>query len=195
MNLQTNRSATMSDEKIVALYWQRDEQAIKETDIKYRNFLLAMAYNIVHDMCDSEECLNDTYNGTWNAIPPAKPTLLQSFLATIMRRTAINRFHANQRQKRIASEFTVSLSELEDFIADESNMEAEIEAKELAKIINHYVRSLPDRQMYIFVSRFYLADPLAKISKELGCSLSTVKREIGTIKNGLKKRLESEGYL
>lgn len=195
MELQANRTATMSDEKIVALYWQRDEQAIKETDIKYKKFLLSVANNIVHDVCDSEECLNDTYLGAWNSIPPARPALLQSFLATIMRRTAINRFHANQRQKRIASEFTVSLSELEDFIADESNMEAEIEAKELAKIINHYVRSLPDRQMYIFVSRFYLADPLAKISKELGCSLSTVKREIGTIKNGLKKRLENEGYI
>jgi len=61
MELQRNRTATMSDEKIVDLYWQRDEQAIKETDIKYKRFLLSLANNIVHDMCDSEECLNDTY--------------------------------------------------------------------------------------------------------------------------------------
>ena len=195
MELQTKANAVMSDEKIVALYWQRDEQAIKETDIKYKKFLLSVAMNIVHDMCDSEECLNDTYIGAWNSIPPSRPVLLQSFLSTIMRRTAINRFYANKRQKRIASEFTVSLSELEDFIADDGDMSAEIEAKELTKTISNYVRSLPDRQMYIFVSRYYIADPLTKICRELGCSLSTVKREIETIKNGLKKHLESEGYV
>ena len=195
MELQTNANSVMSDEKIVDLYWQRDEQAIKETDIKYKKFLLSVAMNIVHNMCDSEECLNDTYIGAWNAMPPARPILLQSFLSTIMRRTAINRFNANNRQKRIASEFTVSLSELEDFIADEGDMNAEIETKELAKRISNYVRSLPDRQLYIFVSRFYIADPIARISDELGCSVSTVKREIEAIKIGLKKHLESEGYL
>ena len=195
MELQTKANSVISDEKIVDLYWQRDEQAIKETDIKYKKFLLSVAMNIVHDMCDSEECLNDTYIGAWNAIPPARPILLQSFLSTIMRRTAINRYNANKRQKRIASEFTVSLSDIEDFIADEGDMQAEFEAKELAKTISNYVRSLPDRQMYIFVSRFYIADPLSTISEELGCSISTVKREINTIKNGLKKQLESEGYL
>ena len=130
MELQRKQTATMSDEKIVDLYWQRDEQAIKETDIKYKRFLLSLANNIVHDMCDSEECLNDTYIGAWNSIPPARPVLLQSFLATIIRRTAINRFNANKRQKRIVSEYTVSLSELEDFIADEGDMDAEMETKE-----------------------------------------------------------------
>ena len=195
MELQTKASSVMSDEKIVDLYWQRDEQAIKETDTKYKKFLLSVAMNIVHDVCDSEECLNDTYIGAWNAIPPARPILLQSFLSTIMRRTAINRFNANKRQKRIASEFSISLSELEDFIADDSDMNVEIEEKELAKSISNYIRSLPDRQMYIFVSRYYIADPLAKICKELGYSLSTVKRDIEAIKSGLKKHLESEGYL
>ena len=195
MELQTKANSVMSDEKIVDLYWQRDEQAIKETDIKYKKFLLSVAMNIVHDMCDSEECLNDTYIGAWNAIPPARPVLLQSFLATIMRRAAINRFNANKRQKRIASEFSVSLSDIEDFIADEGAMQAEFEAKELAKTISNYVRSLPDRQMYIFVSRFYIADSLATISKELGCSVSTIKREIEAIKIGLKNQLESEGYI
>ena len=195
MELQTKANSVMSDEKIVDLYWQRDEQAIKETDFKYKKFLLSVAMNIVHDMCDSEECLNDTYIGTWNSIPPARPILLQSFLATIMRRTAINRYNANKRQKRIASEFTVSLSDIEDFIADEGDMQAEFEAKELAKTISNYVRSLPDRQMYIFVSRFYIADSLSFISQELGCSIATVKREINVIKNGLKKQLESEGYI
>jgi RNA polymerase sigma-70 factor (ECF subfamily) len=185
----------MSDEEIVELYWQRDEQAIKATDIKYRKNLISIATNILHDKCDSEECLNDTYIGAWNSIPPAKPAFLQSYLATIMRRTAINRFNANQTQKRIVSEFTVSLSELEDIIKSESDIGAEADEKELAKTISEFVRALPERQMYIFVGRFYMAESIPKISRELGCSVSTVKREIRVIKEELKKKLEGEGYV
>ena len=195
MKIQADRTAIMSDEEIVELYWQRDEQAIKATDIKYRKNLISIATNILHDKCDSEECLNDTYIGAWNSIPPAKPAFLQSYLATIMRRTAINRFNANQTQKRIVSEFTVSLSELEDIITSESDIGAEADEKELAKSISEFVRSLPERQMYIFVGRFYMAESIPKISREIGCSVSTVKREIRVIKEELKKKLEGEGYI
>ena len=149
MELQTKAAVTMSDEQIVELYWQRDEQAIKETDIKYKKFLLSVAYNIVHDTCDSEEGLNDTYIGAWNSIPPARPTLLQAFLATIMRRTAIDCYKARKRQKRIASELTVSLSEVEDFIADDDDMYSETDAKELGRVISDFVRSLSDRRTNI----------------------------------------------
>ncbi|MBO7740443.1 MAG: sigma-70 family RNA polymerase sigma factor, partial [Clostridia bacterium] len=183
------------DETIIELYWSRNEQAISETDIKYKAFLLAVANNIVSDRRDSEECLNDAYIGTWNSIPPARPILLKSFLAKIMRRVAINRFHANNRQKRIASEYAVSLSEFEDLITNSESTEAEFETQELAKAISNYVRSLSDRQMYIFISRYYIADPIPKISSELGCSVSTVKREITAIRIGLKNHLESEGYV
>ena len=194
MELQTKQAATMSDEQIVALYWQRDEQAIRQTDIKYKKFLLSVAYNIVHDVYDSEECLNDTYIGAWNAIPPAKPTLLQAFLATIMRRTAIDCYKAQKRQKRIASELTVSLSEVEDFISVDDNMETQTDTKELGRVISDFVRSLSERRMYIFMSRYYIARPIKEIAKLLDCSESTVNKEIALIKRGLKEKLKKEGY-
>ena len=193
MELQTKQAATMSDEQIVALYWQRDEQAIRETDIKYKKFLLSVAYNILQDMYDSEECLNDTYIGAWNAIPPARPVLLQAFLATIMRRTAIDCYKAKKRQKRIVSELTVSLSEVEDFISDD-DMYSQTDAKELGRVISDFVRSLSDRRMYIFMSRYYVARPIKEIAKLLGCSESTVNKEIAAIKCDLKEKLEKEGY-
>lgn len=194
MELQTKQAATMSDEQIVALYWQRDEQAIRETDIKYKKFLLTVAYNILQDMYDSEECLNDTYIGAWNAIPPARPVLLQAFLATIMRRTAIDCYKAKKRQKRIVSELTVSLSEVEDFISDD-DMYSQTDAKELGRVISDFVRSLSDRRMYIFMSRYYVARPIKEIAKLLGCSESTVNKEIAAIKCDLKEKLEKEGYV
>ncbi len=195
MELQAKQAATMSDEQIVALYWQRDEQAIRQTDIKYKKFLLSVAYNIVRDVCDSEECLNDTYIGAWNAIPPARPTLLQAFLATIMRRTAIDCYKARKRQKRVASELTVSLSEVEDFISVDDDMYSQTDAKELGRVISDFVRSLSERRMYIFMSRYYIARPIKEIARLLGCSESTVNKEIAAIKCDLREKLEKEGYV
>ena len=195
MKIRVDRTSVMSDEEIVELYWRRDEQAIEETDLKYRKNLISIATNILHDKCDSEECLNDTYISVWNSIPPARPAFLQPYLATIIRRTAINRLNANRAQKRIVSEFTVSLSELDDLVTNENDVRSEAEGEELAKAISDFLRSLPERQMYIFIGRFYMAESLPKISRELGCSVSTVKREIIEIKKELKKKLEREGYV
>ena len=192
MELQTK--ATMSDEQIVELYWRRDERAIRETDRKYQHFLLTVAHNILRDAQDCEECLNDTYLGAWNAIPPARPKVLQAFLATIMRRTAIDRYKAGKRQKRIDSELTVALSEVEEFLADGSDPAAELDAHELGRVISEFIRALPKRRMYIFMSRYYTARPIGEIARLLGCSESTVNKEIAAIKRDLKEKLEKEGY-
>ena len=111
-----------------------------------------------------------------------------------MRRTAIDCYKARKRQKRIASELTVSLSEVEDFIADDDDMYSETDAKELGRVISDFVRSLSDRRMYIFMSRYYFARPIKEIAKLLDCSESTVNKEIATIKCDLKEKLEKEGY-
>ena len=192
MELQTQ--AAMSDEQIVELYWRRDERAIRETDRKYQHFLLTVAHNILRDAQDCEECLNDTYLGAWNAIPPARPKVLQAFLATIMRRTAIDCYKRKKRQKRIDSELTVALSEVEELLADGSDPAAELDAHELGRVISEFIRALPKRRMYIFMSRYYTARPIGEIARLLGCSESTVNKEIAAIKRDLKEKLEKEGY-
>lgn len=194
MELQNLKDTVMSDEKIIELYFQRDERAINETDTKYRKFLFSIAYNILHDTCDCEECLNDTYKDTWNSIPPARPSLLQAFLAAIMRRTAIDLYKTKTRQKRISSEFTVSLSEIEDFISNKDDTFSSVDANELGRVISDFVRSLSQRKMYIFMSRYYIFRPINEISKLLGCSESTVNKEIASIKKQLKEKLKEEGY-
>ncbi|MBP3334410.1 MAG: sigma-70 family RNA polymerase sigma factor [Clostridia bacterium] len=187
-------SYPISDEEIIELYWMRDENAIKETDKKYSKYLFNIAYNIVSDKGECEECLNDTYMGAWNSMPTARPAVLQAFLSAIMRRSAIDCFKRRTRIKRVSSEFTQSFSELEDFIASDTDMAEEIENKDLSKSVSEYVRSLSERQMYIFMSRYYFSRPIKDIVKYLGCSTSTVKKEIAKIKEGLKTKLESEGY-
>ena len=192
MELQRNQSekSSISDEAIIALYWSRDERAIEETDLKYKNYLYSVAYNIVHGRADCEECLSDTYLAAWNAMPPSKPNVLKAFLTTITRRIAINRFHSNMRH----AEMTVALSELEAFLTDGEGVDSRLDAKELGRVISDFVRRLPQRRRFIFMSRYYIARPIKEIARLLDCSESTVNKEIAIIKRDLKEKLKKEGY-
>ena len=187
------RSA-LSDEAIISLYWDRDRKAITETDFKYGKYLYTIIYNILHDKLDCEECLNDTYLGAWNAMPPARPQVLRAFLVTISRRIAIKRYHKLRQKGTVPSEMTVALAEVEDFIAENSSAEEAFDAKQLGQIISRFVRSLPQRQRYIFISRYYAAEPIDTIAKELALSRSMIHKELAAIRTALKETLESEGY-
>ena len=183
----------MSDGEIIELYFRRDERAISETDAKYGKYLFSVAYNVVHDRLDCEECLNDTYLDAWNTIPPERPAVLKAFLAIIMRRRAIDRYKAEKRKKRIPSELTVSLSELEFTLSDDTP-QSELDAIELSDAISVFVRLLPERRAYIFMSRYYVARPIREIANKLCVSESTINKELAAIRQDLRKMLEGEGY-
>lgn len=178
------------DERIIELYWQRNEEAIKETNIKYGNFLFRIAYNILHDRLDCEECQNDTYLHIWNAIPPTKPSSFSAFIAQIVRNIAINRYKEKSAQKRIPSELTISIEDINTTLINDNASEIDNNTNEIAKLINEYVKKLPSRQQYIFIDRFYLAEPVDTIANDLSISVPTVYREIEKIKQGLKLYLE-----
>ena len=190
MSKRTEQQTVIADEQIIELYWQRNENAIQETDKKYGQFLFGIAYNILHDRLDCEECQNDTYLGVWNAIPPTRPIAFPAFITQIMRNIAINRFKEKTSKKRIPSELTVSIEDVNNILHSGDTVAAEYEAEEVGRIINDYVRQLSDRQRYIFIDRFYLAEPVETIANDLSISVPTVYREIDKIKQGLKSYLE-----
>ena len=193
MELFKSLRGPVSDEGIIDLYWSRDERAIDETDFKYRKYLFTIAYNMLYSKEDCEECLNDTYIGAWDSIPPARPSYLKAFLTTIVRRVSINKYKEMTRQKRVPSSLTESLSDVEIFTAGSSG-DQEQEAIWLAKVISDYLHTLSKRERYIFMSRYYIAQPIEKIAKELNVSRATVNKDIASIKQGLKEALEREGY-
>lgn len=99
MSKQTERQTTIDDEQIIEMYWQRNENAIQETDRKYGQLLYRIAYNIFHDNLDCEECQIDTYLDVWKAIPPTNPTMFLSFITKIMRRLAPDRYKEKKAKK------------------------------------------------------------------------------------------------
>lgn len=184
----------LDDESIVELYWQRNEKAIEETDFKYKKYLLSIAYNVLHEPLDCEECLNDTYLDAWNAIPPTRPNVLKAFLTVVVRRIAIKRYHRNLKKSSVPSELTVSLSELEDFIIGDEDISTDFDAARLGRVISDFVRSLSERRQFIFVSRYYASEPIDSIASNLNLSRSMINKELAAIKTALREKLESEGY-
>lgn len=188
-----NQTYLLSDSAIVELYFARDEAAIKHTDAKYRNYLLRIAYNVLQDMQDSEECLNDTYLDTWNSIPPHRPKLLQAFLSTITRHLAIDKYRQKHAKKSVPPAFSVPLSDLE-YSLHENDAYTQAEASALADVISTWMRTLSERRRYVFMSRYYDARPIEEIAQVLGCTRSVVNADIAYIKTSLKAALEKEGY-
>ncbi len=182
-----------TDEQIVELYLQRKEEAVRETDAKYGKMLFRIAYNILFDKSDAEECQNDTYLCLWNRIPPARPAALPAFIAKIVRNKAIDKYKEKARKKRVPSELTVSMDELRDVLYGTDTAEAAYSAKELGKHISDYLRTLTERQRYIFIGRFYMAESIAHLAKRLGVGVATVHRDIEKIKQGLKTYLTEKG--
>ena len=193
MDRHTTPQPFVSDEKIIDMYWQRDPDAIQETDQKYGKLLRNAAYNILSDLLDCEECQNDAYLRVWNAIPTTRPTDFFAYIMQTMRRLAINRYKEKSRKKRVPSQLTLSLEDLQNSLSSGVSIEEEYDAKVLGELISEYVRNLNDRQQYIFVDRYYMAETVEKIAADLSISERTAYREIERIKQGLKKYLEGNG--
>ena len=184
----------MQDEKIVELYWERNESALKETQDKYGKYLFKIAYNILSDNQDSEESVNDTYLAAWNSIPPQKPFALSSYLAKLTRRISIDILRKRTRDKRVPSEYTVSMEELENSLSVGDLTEHEVEVRYLAKLINDFLKTLPESECNLFIGRYYFSDSLKEVSRYCNISEAKAKMVLFRTRQKLKTYLEKEGY-
>lgn len=182
----------MEDRQIIELYWNRDEAAITETKRKYERYCYSIAQNILQDEEDSKECVNDTYIGAWNAIPPHKPAILSTFLGKITRRISLKRWRERTAQKRGGGEMTLMLEELEECLASDRMIDAELEAKELAKVIDAFLATLPEEERRVFVCRYWYCDSIDEISKRFGFGQSKVKMMLVRTREKLLYRLKQE---
>ena len=184
----------MKDEEIVALYWQRDEATIRETEKKYGHYLSKIAYNILSDIEDSEESVNDTYLKAWNSMPPHRPGVLATYLGKIARQLSIDIFRKRNREKRKASEYALSLSELEDCVSGGDTTGQSVDLNLLAEAVNDFLYKVTPEARTLFVGRYYYMDSIKEISAYHGMSESKVKSILFRTRKGLKNYLEQEGF-
>ena len=184
----------MEDDRIVSLYWQRDESAIQQTEQKYGKYLFNISFNILSDTEDSRESVNDTYLKAWNAMPPHRPERLAVFLGKITRQLSIDVLRRRGRKKRLPPEYTDSLSELEECVPDGNGMERRVELHLLAEAIGAYLKELSPQARVTFIGRYYFMDSVQEVASYYHMSESRVKSMLYRTRTGLKKYLEQEGF-
>ena len=178
----------MDDEEIIGLFFERSEQAIQELDTKYGKTCHSLSYRILNDRQDAEECVNDAYFGAWNAIPPAHPDPLLAYIVKIVRNLSLKLYWKKEAAKR-NSIFTVAMQEIDDCIADPKTVEGDVEAKELARIIENFLDTLSEKERVIFMRRYAYADPYADIARRVGISEKNVSVRLALIQRKMKQYL------
>lgn len=184
----------MEDAEIVALYWARNEDAITQTKTKYGAYLNRVAYNILADLEDSQECVSDTLLAAWRSMPDNRPKNLRTYLGKITRQVSIDLYRRRNRMKRYASEYAISLEELGDSFTDGRTPEDELNARLLTETVNRFLRTLPDEARNTFIGRYYFFDSVKNVARYCGMSESKCKSILYRTRQRLKVYLQKEGF-
>lgn len=182
----------MKDRDIVALYWQRDQGAIRHTQEKYHPYLMKIARGILGSEEDSQESVNDTYFKAWNAMPPHRPTVLSTFLGKITRQVSIDLWRRRNSWKRQGTEYALCLDELTQCTV--SDPQEEVDAQLLAQTINRFVSQLSPQARALFVGRYFYCDSLKEVASYCHMSQGKAKSILFRTRNRLRNYLIEEGF-
>lgn len=181
----------IEDRDIIELYFKREEQAIKETAARYGKLCYRIAYNILNNTEDAEECVNDTYAAVWNAIPPTQPDNFLAFICRIARNLSLKRFSFMNREKRSAAAL-LSLEELADVLPDE-RYAPEVSDETVGELISRFLRDQKEEVRHVFLRKYYFFDSVRDIAERFGFTESKVKNMLFHTRNKLKLYLIKEG--
>ena len=178
----------IDDEKIIELFFERSDQGIQELDNKYGKICHNLSYNILNSRQDAEECVNDAYFGAWNAIPPTRPSPLLSYIVKIVRNISLKIYWRKEAAKR-SGYYTIALQEIESYFSDQETVEDEIEARELARIIEEFLDTLSLENRIIFMRRYWFADSYKNIAEFVGLSEKNISVRLTRIREKMKQYL------
>ena len=179
----------IDDEKIIEMFFDRSEQGIRELDMKYGKICHNLSFNIVNNRQDAEECVNDAYLGAWNAIPPAHPNPLLSYIVKIVRNVSLKNYWTKKAAKR-SGHYTIALEEIEGCIADQKTVEDAIEVREFARVLEKFLDTLTLENRVIFMRRYWFADSYKDIAELMGLSEKNISVRLTRIREKLKQYLK-----
>lgn len=168
LEIHVRESDDVEDKKIVELYWERSETAIIETQKRYGRYCHYIAYNILYSHEDAEECVNDTYIKTWNALPPHRPERLTAFLGKITRNMALDRYLSDRTKKRGGGQTEAVLDELAECVPDEKSSSCMADELALREAINGFLGLLPAQKRMIFLRRYWYMSSVKEIAEDYG---------------------------
>ena len=184
----------MDDKAIISLLFERSENALTALQSKYGRLCTKIAANILNNSADAEECVNDTYLGVWNSIPPNRPDNLMAYVCKIVRNLSIKRYHSNTAAKR-NSQYDVALEELEGCLSSNESPEEEVITKELTGAIEGFLDGLKQTDRVIFMRRYYFSDSYEDIAEFTGISVKNVSVRLTRLRSRLRLYLTERGYI
>lgn len=182
----------MEDDQIIELLWNRDETAVSELNGKYGAYCHTIAFNVLSNNEDAEECVSEALLRVWNAIPPERPKVLYAWLGRIVLNTSLKLWEKNHAKKRSAG-LDLVLSELEDCVPSSQDIERQLESKEIVRVINSWLRTLNENDRAVFVRRYWYGDPVNELAAKCAVSPTRMAKRLYTLRTKLKKALEREG--
>ncbi len=185
----------MDDREILDLYNARNESAIDRTAEKYGSYCRAVAFHILQNDEDTEECVNDTWWRAWNTIPPQDPPCLRLFLGKITRNLSFDVFRRLHREKRGGDTITQALDELEECLPAQNTTEEQVDEALLTEAIDWFMSTLSSRDRWIFSRRYWNTDSVQEIAEALAMDANTVKVILYRTRKKLRCALEKEGFL
>lgn len=183
----------MKDNEIIALYWSRDEAAITATADTYGAYCHSIAYRILYNNEDAEECVNDTWLNAWNSIPPRWPERLSAYLGKLTRNLSLNRYKLLTAKKRGNGQVELALSELEGCIPARRDLEQITDEIVLVNVIETFLRTQSRIERNIFIGRYWYLYPIQELADAYRMSESKVVSLLYRMRNKLKLQLEKEG--
>lgn len=184
----------MDDNKIVQMYWDRNELAIPATSKKYGNYCTSIAKNILGNKEDAEECVNDTYMNAWNSMPPHRPSVLSTFLGKITRNLSLNRYKQIHADKRGGGNLPQALDELEEFVSGTDDVEKEINRRELVEAIDKFLSTLSSNKRGIFICRYWYFDSISDIASRFEMTENNVSVTLNRLRMKLHNYLIERGF-
>ncbi len=184
----------MGDEQIIALYWDRNEEAIAASSACYGTYCRTIAEGILHSFQDAEECVNDTWLHAWNAIPPRKPSRLRLFFGKITRNLALSRYRQLHAEKRGGGQLPLVLDELAECAGGTADVETEAELHRLRECLHRFLEGLSQRELHLFLSRYFYLQEIPEIAARCGLSKNNVTVILSRTRKKLRDYLHKEGY-
>ena len=100
----------------------------------------------------------------------------------------IKRYRAKSALKRNSS-YDIAMGEVADYILSPNNVENEIEAKELAQIIESFLDTLTEENRVIFMRRYWFSDTYKDISDRTGLSEKNISVRLTRIRKQMRDYL------
>lgn len=185
----------MEDERIIGLFWQRDESALACTQERYGTYLSAIAGRILGDRRDAEESVSSTMAAAWQSIPPHRPQVLKLYLAKLTRRISLDMCRKSSALKRGGGQAVLALEELEECLAGQDTPEKHTDRKLLAEGIRTFLAALPEDERRVFLLRYWHMHSVRDVAARCGYTRSKTASMLHRTRLRLKEELLREGLL